>query len=164
MSVVAAIAAASGWWVQTSRAQRQAIDAIASKGGFIWLDRAGDYVDIEFGVPQHQGCGQIIPLAGPHGKPTTFADEDLTLMNHIWRLRRVSLANTRIPAGCRTVSRVASAHKRNSVAEERSLPQSVLSRYLDPEVLGHVADRHLEPAGWVIGNLAGTRYRRSAPS
>src|SRR5215212_11128682 len=33
--------------------------------------------------------------------------------------------------------------------------KSVLSRYLDPEVLGHVASRHLEPEGLVIGNLAG---------
>jgi uncharacterized protein (DUF58 family) len=32
---------------------------------------------------------------------------------------------------------------------------SVLSRYLDPEVLGRVANRHLEPRGLVIGNLAG---------
>lgn len=32
---------------------------------------------------------------------------------------------------------------------------SVLSRYLDPEVLSRMADRHLEPRGLVIGNLAG---------
>lgn len=32
---------------------------------------------------------------------------------------------------------------------------SVLNRYLDPEVLSHVADRALEPQGLVIGNLAG---------
>jgi len=32
---------------------------------------------------------------------------------------------------------------------------SILSRYLDPEALGHVAARHLEPKGLVIGNLAG---------
>ena len=35
------------------------------------------------------------------------------------------------------------------------MAKSVLSRYLDPEVLSHVADRHLEPKGLVIGNLAG---------
>ena len=35
------------------------------------------------------------------------------------------------------------------------MTQSILSRYLDPEVLGHVAERHLEPKGLVIGNLAG---------
>jgi len=35
------------------------------------------------------------------------------------------------------------------------MPESVLSRYLDPEVLGQVADRHFEPRGLVIGNLAG---------
>jgi uncharacterized protein (DUF58 family) len=35
------------------------------------------------------------------------------------------------------------------------MTQSVLSRYLDPEVLSHVADRFLEPRGLVIGNLAG---------
>jgi uncharacterized protein (DUF58 family) len=32
---------------------------------------------------------------------------------------------------------------------------SILSRYLDPDVLGHVADRHIDPQGLVIGNLAG---------
>jgi uncharacterized protein (DUF58 family) len=32
---------------------------------------------------------------------------------------------------------------------------SVLARYLDPEVLGRVADRDLEPRSLVIGNLAG---------
>ncbi len=35
------------------------------------------------------------------------------------------------------------------------MANSVLHRYLDPEVLSHVADRHLEPRGLVIGNLAG---------
>lgn len=33
--------------------------------------------------------------------------------------------------------------------------RAVLSRYLDPDVLAHVADRHLDPKGLVIGNLAG---------
>src|SRR6266850_1304003 len=37
----------------------------------------------------------------------------------------------------------------------RMMSKSVLSRYLDPDVLGHVADRHIEPKGLVIGNLAG---------
>jgi uncharacterized protein (DUF58 family) len=35
------------------------------------------------------------------------------------------------------------------------MSKSVLSRYLDPDVLSYVADRHLEPKGLVIGNLAG---------
>jgi uncharacterized protein (DUF58 family) len=35
------------------------------------------------------------------------------------------------------------------------MTQSILSRYLDPAVLGQVADRFLEPKGLVIGNLAG---------
>ncbi len=35
------------------------------------------------------------------------------------------------------------------------MPESVLSRYLNPEVLSQVADRHFEPRGLVIGNLAG---------
>src|SRR4051794_2582201 len=35
------------------------------------------------------------------------------------------------------------------------MAQSILNRYLDPEVLGHVAAWPLEPQGLVIGNLAG---------
>jgi uncharacterized protein (DUF58 family) len=35
------------------------------------------------------------------------------------------------------------------------MAKSVLSRYLDPEVLGRVADRHIAPRGLVLGNLAG---------
>lgn len=35
------------------------------------------------------------------------------------------------------------------------MPPSVLSRYLDPEVLNRVADHTLEPRGLVVGNLAG---------
>lgn len=35
------------------------------------------------------------------------------------------------------------------------MPQSILSRYLDPEVLGRVADRPLVPRGLVQGTLAG---------
>jgi uncharacterized protein (DUF58 family) len=35
------------------------------------------------------------------------------------------------------------------------MAKSVLSRYLNPEVLSHVADRPFEPKGLVIGNLAG---------
>lgn len=34
------------------------------------------------------------------------------------------------------------------------MAKSVLSRYLDPEVLGRVADRHISPRGLVMGNLA----------
>jgi uncharacterized protein (DUF58 family) len=35
------------------------------------------------------------------------------------------------------------------------MSHSVLSRYLDPAVLGQIAERSLEPQGLVIGNLAG---------
>ena len=35
------------------------------------------------------------------------------------------------------------------------MSQSILSRYLDPDVLSRVADRHIDPKGLVIGNLAG---------
>lgn len=35
------------------------------------------------------------------------------------------------------------------------MAKSILSRYLDPEVLARMADRHLEPRGLVVGNLAG---------
>ena len=35
------------------------------------------------------------------------------------------------------------------------MSNSVLSRYLDPEVLSRMAERHLEPRGLVIGTLAG---------
>jgi uncharacterized protein (DUF58 family) len=35
------------------------------------------------------------------------------------------------------------------------MPKSILSRYLDPEVLSRMADRHIEPRGLVVGNLAG---------
>ena len=37
---------------------------------------------------------------------------------------------------------------------------TLLSRYLDPEVLSQVADRPLDPRGLVIGNLAGATSRR----
>ena len=33
---------------------------------------------------------------------------------------------------------------------------SVLSRYLDPEVLSRLSERHIEPRGLVLGNLAGS--------
>jgi uncharacterized protein (DUF58 family) len=35
------------------------------------------------------------------------------------------------------------------------MPKSVLSRYLDPDVLARMAERHIEPRGLVMGNLAG---------
>jgi uncharacterized protein (DUF58 family) len=35
------------------------------------------------------------------------------------------------------------------------MPNSILSRYLTPEVLSRVADRTIEPRGLVLGNLAG---------
>ena len=37
----------------------------------------------------------------------------------------------------------------------REVAKSVLSRYLDPEVLGRIANRRIEPRGLVLGNLAG---------
>ena len=36
------------------------------------------------------------------------------------------------------------------------MTHDALSRYIDPEVLSQVADRHFEPRGLVIGNLAGS--------
>jgi uncharacterized protein (DUF58 family) len=33
--------------------------------------------------------------------------------------------------------------------------RTILSRYLNPDALSHVAERHIEPRGLVIGNLAG---------
>ncbi len=46
------------------------------------------------------------------------------------------------------------------------MAKSVLSRYLDPEVLSRMADRHIEPRGLVMGNLAGriSRRCRASPS
>jgi uncharacterized protein (DUF58 family) len=35
------------------------------------------------------------------------------------------------------------------------MARSVLSRYLNPDVLSRMADRHIEPRGLVVGNLAG---------
>jgi uncharacterized protein (DUF58 family) len=35
------------------------------------------------------------------------------------------------------------------------MAKSILSRYLDPEVLGRIGNRHLQPRGLVVGNLAG---------
>src|SRR4029079_6973594 len=35
------------------------------------------------------------------------------------------------------------------------MPPSILSRYVDPDVLTHVANRHIEAKNLVIGNLAG---------
>ncbi|MBW3540451.1 MAG: DUF58 domain-containing protein [Planctomycetes bacterium] len=35
------------------------------------------------------------------------------------------------------------------------MPRSILSRYLDPEILSRTADRSIEPRGLVLGNLAG---------
>lgn len=96
MSLVAVGAAVCGWWIHTSRQQRQAIDVIASKGGFVWIDRAGSHIDIEFGVPLHETCGQIQLLAGPRIRKPTFADDDLEALERIWRLRNVSFANTNV--------------------------------------------------------------------
>jgi uncharacterized protein (DUF58 family) len=35
------------------------------------------------------------------------------------------------------------------------MAKSILSRYLDPEVLGRIGNRHVQPRGLVVGNLAG---------
>ena len=35
------------------------------------------------------------------------------------------------------------------------MAKSVLSRYLNPDVLSRIADRMIEPRGLVLGNLAG---------
>ena len=43
----------------------------------------------------------------------------------------------------------------SSSFRDQPMPKSILSRYLDPDVLSRVADRHLDPKGLVIGNLAG---------
>jgi hypothetical protein len=96
MALVAVVAGASNWWIRSSRRQEQAIDVIAANGGYMWLDRADWSIDVGFGVPQHEGCGQIVLLSGGQGNSTTFDDNDLSVLNDLWRLRRVRLANTRV--------------------------------------------------------------------
>jgi hypothetical protein len=96
MALVAVVAGASSWWIRSSRRQEQAIDVIAANGGYMWLDRADWSIDVEFGVPQHERCGQIVLLSGGQGNSTIFDDNNLSVLNDLWRLRRVRLANTRV--------------------------------------------------------------------
>jgi uncharacterized protein (DUF58 family) len=46
-------------------------------------------------------------------------------------------------------------NQRLELVSSPNMPPSILSRYLDPDVLTHVANRHIEPKDLVIGNLAG---------
>ena len=76
-------------------------------------------------------------------------------------------ASTRSPPrNGRFVTCLESLTNRSTARQVANLPhfvamaKSILSRYLDPDVLSHVADRHLEPQGLVIGNLAGRTSRR----
>ena len=96
LALVAVVAGGSSWWIRSSRRQEDAIDVIAAKGGYVGLDRADWSIDVEFGVPQHEGCGQIVLLSGGQGDSLTFEDGDLAVLNDLWRLRRVSFAHTAI--------------------------------------------------------------------
>src|SRR5689334_4808474 len=71
---VACLASNYGWWRRTSLAQRPTNHIIASKGGLVWFDRADRTIDVEFGVPLHEGCGQIVALGRSPGAIVTFTD------------------------------------------------------------------------------------------
>lgn len=116
MIVVAISAAAIGWWVQTSQSQRNAIEVIASKGGYVWHDRAGSYIEVEFTAPHpDKGCGQIHLLAGARVSQPTFEDSDMKFLNYLWRLRRVNFANTEVSPSA--VSQFQESHPRVAVTQ-----------------------------------------------
>lgn len=91
---VAVIAFAYGWWRRSSLEQRRAMNAIASKGGFVWYDAFHHTIDIEFERPLHEGCGQTRLWAAPRTNAQRFADADLQLIDKVWRVRNISFANT----------------------------------------------------------------------
>jgi hypothetical protein len=108
MLIVALAATVYGWWRRTSLEQQRAISVIASKGGYVWLDRAGNHVDIEFGVPRHKGCGQIVLLAGPQTKSPSFSDVDVRVIDKIWWVRAVSFLNSDVSS--ETIKQFRRAH------------------------------------------------------
>ena len=95
MVLVVAIGAA--WYgirARSHRVQEHLIESIAAKGGYVWLDIAGPFIDIEFRPSLDRGCGQVRCLASPGGMPSAFGDDDLALVRQLDNLRSVDFTNT----------------------------------------------------------------------
>ena len=113
------VAITAGWCcnrVYNARLQKQLIASIGRKGGYVWLDVAGPFIDIQF-TPSSidRGCGQVQLLARPSGTTGTFTDNDLQLIEKLDSLRSIDFAKSHVSAeaigevrrlrpGCRVAS------------------------------------------------------------
>jgi hypothetical protein len=98
--VVLFIALSTGWYgnrLHNDRVQKQLIDSIGKKGGYVWLDVVGPYIDIQFTPsPIGRGCGQVRCLASPNGNTGTFSDNDLELIEKLDNLRSIDFTKTHV--------------------------------------------------------------------
>ena len=94
------LAVAIGWYgnrMRNIRRQEALIDSIAERGGYVWLDVAGPFIDIDFAPSQiGRSCGQVHCLAGPNEPSGMFADTDMALLEQLDDLRSVCFANTEV--------------------------------------------------------------------
>jgi hypothetical protein len=98
MVVVAITAAVYGTWQRNLLEKRRTMNAIASKGGFVWNYIVDYHVEIEFEKPLHVGCGVIHLWSSPSFVSGRFSDADLPLIDKLNRVRAVSFANTDVSA------------------------------------------------------------------
>lgn len=99
--VVLLIAISTGWYgnrLHNDRVQKQLIESIGKKGGYVWLDVVGPFIDVQFTPSPFRGCGQVRCLAGPNGTTGTFADNDVELVEKLENLRSVDFAMTNVSA------------------------------------------------------------------
>ncbi len=86
-----------GYRIHNDRVQRQLIDSIGKKGGFVWLDVVGPFIDVQFTPsPSGRGCGQVHCLTGPIGASGMLSDNDLPLFDRLDHLRSINFANTNV--------------------------------------------------------------------
>jgi hypothetical protein len=96
------IAISAGWYgnrLHNNRLQSQLIESIGKKGGYVWLDVVGPFIDVQF-TPSSidRGCGQVRCLASPNGTTGTFADNDLELIEKLDNLRSIDFSKTNVTA------------------------------------------------------------------
>ncbi len=93
----ATIAAWIGNRIHNDRVQKHLARSIAEKGGYVWLDVVGPFIDVEFHPsPPGRGCGQVHCLASPNGTTGTFTDNDVALIKKLKHLRSVDFTNTSV--------------------------------------------------------------------
>lgn len=94
--MIAILVAWFGLEMRSRQLQTQAIQAIGTRGGFVWYDRAERNTEVVFTPQPGKGCGQVIRINSVVNSTRSFSDQDLNLLAHLRWLRNVDFTGSQV--------------------------------------------------------------------